>query len=255
MAKKITMKLVWSAIVIALALGITATVYANDSREKTLAKIEELYANEKNADLRELEISALKDCVYPEKSLMTGYTLLKKGLDSAEMRYKYCTIGIDKGFPRNGSFDNEAVVVGKEHNQKMISEYQQQIDEIYDFVKNVVMTEGKSDEEKIAIIHNVVAEKLTYDFEELKTYKLSDVLRSNKAICTGYSNLFYILAINCGIDCECVGNPGHMWNRVWLNNSWKHVDVTNNDYNERLVCYLVDESALDAEHQLMDCFK
>lgn len=256
MAKKIKMKLMVIVITIAIVFGAVATVYANDSKN-TLEKVEELYANEKNAELRELEVLAMKDCLYPEQNKTVQiYSILKEKKVNEKTNYNLFVVGLDTGFPKKASLDGEQVVLGMAHNQKMVKTYQEQINEIYNFVQNVkAMTNGKSDEEKIEIIHNVVAGMLEYDYETRNTYKLSKVLETKKAICTGYSNMFYILSINCGIDCECVGNKNHMWNRVWLNNSWKHIDVTNNDLNNNFVCYMVDESALDAEHQLMDCFK
>ena len=46
-----------------------------------------------------------------------------------------------------------------------------------------------------------------------------------------------------------------MWNRVWLDNSWKYIDTTWNDQAGENRWYLLDGNELDDNHILLDCFK
>ncbi len=53
-----------------------------------------------------------------------------------------------------------------------------------------------------------------------------------KALCEGYSKAFMYLCQSVGVPCICIcglANGDHMWNMVYIDGDWYHVDVTFDD--------------------------
>jgi transglutaminase/protease-like cytokinesis protein 3 len=93
-----------------------------------------------------------------------------------------------------------------------------------------------------------LAEQLSFKYknrEEFRNIYALKVLRSKKAICSGYAILFYELCYASGIRCEIVEGaadsnvkkisfyrrtyyyyPDHAWNKVLISDIWYYVDVT-----------------------------
>ncbi|MBC7849641.1 MAG: hypothetical protein H7Y31_07890 [Chitinophagaceae bacterium] len=92
-----------------------------------------------------------------------------------------------------------------------------------------------------------VVDNLQYDCQGMKAKKsrwaLDSVLKSRKAVCAGYVNVFRNLCDAAGVECVDVSGYGrsgfsdlvltrpsfaanHTWNAVRINNEWKLIDVT-----------------------------
>jgi len=220
-------------------------------------KINELYKNETNLDLKKMETSALKAAVHPGTCYAyDDFELICNVNYDEKLKYSLSIIGLENEWPRYRIDGNILKIYGKKHNNEEANYYAKEIDSVYNFINEVKKeTEGMNDYDKIFYLQNLLSTKLEYDFSDGYIYKINHVVKSNKAICAGYSNLFYLCCINIGIKCECVGNSSHMWNRVWLDNEWKYIDVTWNDTIGSNVWYLISESQLDKDHPLLDCFK
>ena len=100
--------------------------------------------------------------------------------------------------------------------------------------------EGKSDYVKVREIYNWICANISYDRDNLNNpdYKLKHsayaALVNRKAVCQGYANLFYRMALTEGIDARIIsgkGNSGngwedHGWNIVKLGNLYYNLDST-----------------------------
>lgn len=101
-----------------------------------------------------------------------------------------------------------------------------------------------NDLEKVKIIHDFVAQQLSYDFNSYydgsymkKSYDAMTVLNGGVAVCAGYANLFAAIGRAAhlrvavvhgkGVTSRLTGN--HAWNEVFIDNEWKSVDVTWDD--------------------------
>lgn len=121
-------------------------------------------------------------------------------------------------------------------------------DDIYEFVKANTKN-CKTDKDKIKAIHDAIVLKCYYDTKNYSYYnkKLSEkynmttsqamtlhMLLDNTGICENYSRFFKECCDRLFIPCELVsGNAGsgsHMWNRVYVDGKWYHIDVTFADY-------------------------
>lgn len=101
--------------------------------------------------------------------------------------------------------------------------------------------DGKSNYEKICAIYDYICDSVVYDYTHLydESYKLKytayAALFHGTSVCQGYANLFYYMALSCGIDTRLV--PGvaikpngyreaHGWNIVQLGDKYYYIDAT-----------------------------
>ena len=105
----------------------------------------------------------------------------------------------------------------------------------------------ETDEEKVQAIYQWIIHNFEYDYNYhafIQYFDIRQTLRTHKGICYDFSNLFAALCRSQNIPCYVVdGTPydcstaSHTWNRVYYNNSWWDVDVTNdttaNQNNEK----------------------
>lgn len=99
-----------------------------------------------------------------------------------------------------------------------------------------IITDDMSDYEKVKAIYDYMTYNIRYDYDHLNdsTYKLQftayAALVQKTSVCQGYANLFYRLALECGIDARMIrgqaNGGGHAWNIVELNDKYYLVDAT-----------------------------
>ena len=100
-----------------------------------------------------------------------------------------------------------------------------------------ICTDCETDEEKVQAIYNWIIHNFEYDYDYhviIQYFDIQRTLRTHKGVCYDFSNLFAALCRSQSIPCYVVdGTPydrsaaSHTWNRVYYNNSWWDVDVTN----------------------------
>ena len=98
-----------------------------------------------------------------------------------------------------------------------------------------------SDREKIETIHNYIIKHTTFDSEKsdnidnpnfIDKYKSGTAygtLINNYAICAGYTDAMSIFLDRFGIVNYRVASTDHIWNLVYLDNTWYHLDLTWDD--------------------------
>lgn len=99
--------------------------------------------------------------------------------------------------------------------------------------------EQASDLEKVKAVHDWLVRNCTYDAnadyekDRWSPYNVYGALVNHKPVCQGYSLAFLLAMRQLGIEATCVGQyvgkQGHMWNRVRVDGSWYHVDLTYDD--------------------------
>lgn len=108
-----------------------------------------------------------------------------------------------------------------------------------------------TNEEKVKIIHDYIIDNTTYD--TLKTENIhDDTYKSNTAygvliqgygICSGYSDAVSIFLNKLNIENYKISNDSHIWNLVYLNGVWSHLDATWDDpiskFNENRDTYFL----------------
>lgn len=118
------------------------------------------------------------------------------------------------------------------YTQEEIDEINKKVDEI---ITKVITTDMK-DETKIKEIHNYIINNTKYDVERSDnkvTNYHSDTaygaLIEGYAICGGYADSMKIFLDRFNIPNFKISSENHIWNVVYLNGKWLHLDLTWDD--------------------------
>ena len=102
---------------------------------------------------------------------------------------------------------------------------------------NDEITTSMTTEDKIKKIHDYIIDSTKYDILKKDnihddTYKSNTaygVLIQGYGICSGYSDTMAIFLNKLGIENYKVSNDTHIWNLVYINGVWRHLDATWDD--------------------------
>ena len=96
-----------------------------------------------------------------------------------------------------------------------------------------------NDKQKIKLFHDYIIENTIYDQNyrldmdkssyPYHPYNAYGPLVEGKGICSGYSDAMAIFLDKIGVKNFKVSNEEHIWNVVYLDSDWYHIDLTWND--------------------------
>lgn len=194
--------------------------YAKD--ELALAKViqyaleagtyEIAYQSEKDLDIH--EVAAILSNVNPFDLTITQNVVKYTSSDQTELYASYHVT-----FENMDSRYEEALAQAKKLSQQLIDE-------------------GMTQNEKIKAIHDHIITHTIYDVEAqaskdkgLDVFKAAGVFNDHKAVCTGYSRAFMMLAREAQIPAIYVSSEAmnHSWNYVYDGDTWRYIDVTWDD--------------------------
>lgn len=193
------------------------------------------------------------------------YTILNNGWDSftffCDTEYKDCTKDVNELIdnkellsnlnnfvsPYNSynrlyvnynNFGKVTIDVEKIYNEEQIKQVDSKIDEIMKTIIKPTM----STEEKIKAFHDYIVNTTVYDTinaEKLKnnqeidraenTHNAYGLLFNHKSLCGGYSDAMTIFLDKLNLPNMKVSTYSHVWNLVYINNQWYHLDATWDD--------------------------
>ncbi|MGN0329789.1 MAG: S-layer homology domain-containing protein [Kineothrix sp.] len=138
------------------------------------------------------------------------------------------------------------------------AEEEAQVDAMLPEVLSSLGLEGKSDYEKIKIIHDWIVKHVTYtQTGEYGCHSTYAALVKGEAVCQGYASLFYRMCREVGINARYI--PGysfvisrtpHAWNLVELEGKWYEVDCTADDHDDDVDYY---SSFLKSQEDFLFC--
>lgn len=109
-------------------------------------------------------------------------------------------------------------------------------------IKQEILKDSMSDRDKIKAFHDYVINNTVYDSErndlmhnnispsyDNMSHKANGVLKNHIALCSGYTDLMAIFLSNIGIPNYKIANREHIWNAVYLDGKWHHLDLTWDD--------------------------
>lgn len=136
------------------------------------------------------------------------------------------------------SFGRVNITIQKIYNDNMINEINKKVDEIY----NSLITDNMTDTEKIKVIHDYITNNTIYDEErsnDIKSGKNIDTIHNSntaygplfngKAICGGYTDTMALFLDKIGLPNFKIASQNHIWNVVYIDGAWKHLDLTWDD--------------------------
>ena len=152
------------------------------------------------------------------------------------------------------------------YTEEEIQEINKKVDSIY----QTVITENMSDYEKIKAIHDYIINHSKYDVQrntELESnylsYKAYGPLIEGYATCSGYTDAMALFLEKMGIKNFKIATElmqedisGHVWNALYIDNGWKHLDLTWDDpVSENGIDYLQHKYFLITTEELEEADK
>ena len=90
--------------------------------------------------------------------------------------------------------------------------------------------------EKIKAMHDSIINSTKYDEERAKnnnskydSSRIQGVLYDHYAICSGYTDIMAVILNKLNVPNFKVASEGHVWNAVYLDDNWYHLDLTWDD--------------------------
>ncbi|MCM1370571.1 MAG: hypothetical protein NC181_01595 [Clostridium sp.] len=129
------------------------------------------------------------------------------------------------------NFGKFTISVAKLYNDNEINYINNEIDKI----TNSIITDDMTTEEKIKVFHDYIINLVQYDKEydvndkNSVSNKANGALLNKKAVCSGYSDLMAIFLDRLGINNYKIISKEHVWNLVYINGKWLHLDLTWDD--------------------------
>ena len=124
------------------------------------------------------------------------------------------------------------VTVEHNYNDKQIDEIERKVTSII----STYITKDMDDEKKIKVIHDYINKNSKYD--TLRSDEKQEKYHSNIAygnliegfgICSGYTDTMKLFLDRFNIPNFKISGEDHIWNAVYLNNKWYHLDLTWDD--------------------------
>ena len=108
-----------------------------------------------------------------------------------------------------------------------LEEYQETMKLVKE-IADEINKSAKNDYERIKLTHDTLVKRIEYANGYQGAYA---ALNKGKAVCSGYAAAFQLIMDELGIPCKMVVNDeiNHIWNCVYLDEEWYHVDVTWDD--------------------------
>lgn len=109
---------------------------------------------------------------------------------------------------------------------------------------NIVLSDLKLDNlkdiDKIRKIKDYLIDNVEYDegfvesVNDNPSTKATGALINKKAVCSGYSDAMALFLDKIKIPNIKVSSENHIWNLVYINNNWKHLDITWSDTDDKI---------------------
>ena len=124
--------------------------------------------------------------------------------------------------------------INKVYSEADISLVNKRVDEIIGSLVN----DSMSDYDKILVLHDYIVNNTAYDDSVSIENQMSSGTNSNraigllfngKAICSGYSDVMAIFLSRLGFNNYKISSNLHIWNLVYVDGQWKHIDATWDD--------------------------
>lgn len=168
-----------------------------------------------------------ENCLNDVKALATDQTKLSHINNYVHPYNGFKHIEIQ--YTSNGQVD---VIISRSYTDEDIEVINKKVDEIY----NSVVQQNSTVIEKIKTIHDYIINNSKYDSGRsdynLLTYK-SDIaygpLLQGYGICGGYSDAMALFLEKMGIKNFKISSDTHVWNAVYLDGRWYHLDLTWDD--------------------------
>ena len=168
-----------------------------------------------------------EDCLTDVGKISNDNELLSNINDFISPYNSYSTI--KTVYDENGEV---TVKVSHLYNTREIEQIDKDIDQI--IKDNIVET--MTDVEKIRVLHDYIINNTKYDNNKANNLdspydsaRISGLLYDHYAICSGYADTMAVILDKLNITNFKVSSSNHVWNAVYIDNNWYHLDLTWDD--------------------------
>ncbi len=168
-----------------------------------------------------------EDCITDVGKLSNDDNLLSSINDFVSPYNSYSTI--------KTAYDESGVITVKVnhlYSEDDIKKVDQDIDKIIKENTNALMT----DRDKIKVLHDYIINNTKYDSDKADgketaydSARINGVLYDHYAICSGYTDIMAVMLDKLGIPNFKISSANHVWNAVYLDGKWYHLDLTWDD--------------------------
>ena len=103
-------------------------------------------------------------------------------------------------------------------------------------IESTIWQDSMSDEDKIKEVHNYIINNSKYDSDRsdknIVNYKSDTAygtLLQGYSLCGGYTDAMELFLEDMGVKSYKISSENHVWNALYLNNTWYHLDLTWDD--------------------------
>ena len=115
--------------------------------------------------------------------------------------------------------------ITKTYTEKEQIAINEKVDEIF----KTVFKDNMDLNDKILAAHDYIVDNTTYDETKNEDLNAYNLFYEKKAKCFGYADAMAIILDRLGVKTFKIGSSAHVWNVVYLNDEWSHIDVTWDD--------------------------
>lgn len=177
--------------------------------------------------------SSYKMCQYDVEKISTDENYL-----SILNNFVHPFNSYNKLYVSTNSMGKIKITIDKLYSDEEINYVNDQID----IISQTVTNDQMSDVEKIKAFHDYIINNTVYDkarANEIETKKFGDnkfmshkangVLSNHIALCSGYTDLMAVYLNRLSLKNYKVSTENHIWNLIYINNEWLHLDLTWDD--------------------------
>lgn len=116
------------------------------------------------------------------------------------------------------------IIIEKKYSKQEIEHVENYIDS---FISNNI-NDTMNNKEKIKLFHDHIINNTIYDQND-SSYTAYSLLTKGRALCGGYSDIMAIYLEKININNYKITSTSHVWNLVYTDNKWLHLDLTWDD--------------------------
>lgn len=163
------------------------------------------------------------DCIKDVKNLIDEKSIISDINNFVHPYNSFSSVNIDVSTSGKITVKTKKVYNNEEIN--FINNYIQQ------FINNNI-SESMSIYDKIKVFHDYIINNTIYDENydsKDKSYTAYNLITTGKSICGGYSDIMSIYLNTIGVKNYKITSENHIWNLVYLDDVWYHIDATWDD--------------------------
>lgn len=175
--------------------------------------------------------NSYETCLDDVKDLTSDYELLSVINNFVHPYNSYNKLNVT-----TNSLGKINIKVQKLYNESTINILNKKIDTVY----NELITDNMTDYDKIKIIHDYIIDNSVYDEQrannlyndyqgEFSSNIATGPLLQGHGICSGYTDAMKLFLDKMNIPNYKISSENHIWNLVYIDNKWLHLDLTWDD--------------------------